>query len=218
MNEDRTRAASEKRQRQQQRVLKQRRTKEAKSRALNWHLLRTKVKIEKQDTTSSSGERIEAIGIADDNRIEAIGIAHDNRIEAIGIAHDNRIPAETRGKRTNRDTKQSCIVNRGDSAIGIARDNRKGAIGIAYDNRIPAETRSATSSYTKRTNSDTKQSSKHRNRATTPALRQSKGTSLHKSEVDIVIQRLKARKRSLDKENLEITETIRTLQLQKEHL
>ena len=216
MNEDRTRAASEKRQRQQQRVLKQRRTKEAKSRALNWHLLRTKVKIEKQDTTSSSGERIEAIGIADDNRIEAIGIAHDNRIEAIGIAHDNRIPAETRGKRTNRDTKQSCIVNRGDSAIaiGIARDNRKGAIGIAYDNRIPAETRSATSSYTKRTNSDTKQSSKHRNCATTPALRQSKGTS----EVDIVIQRLKARKRSLDKENLEITETIRTLQLQKDHL
>ena len=49
MNEDRTRAASEKRQTKQQRVLKQRRTKEAKSRALNWHLLRVKDKKKQQE-------------------------------------------------------------------------------------------------------------------------------------------------------------------------
>ena len=128
MNEDRTRAASEKRQRQQQRVLKQRRTKEAKSRALNWHLLRVKEK-EKQHTSSSA-----------------------RREEAIAIA-------------------------------------------------VPFETRGAISLYKETTNQDTKR------------------ISLNKSEhVDIVIQRLIARKRSLAKETLEITKTIRTLQLQKDHL
>ena len=132
------------------------------------------------------------------------------RDEAIAIAYDNPIPVATRGvqkkllKQRNIEEAKSRALNwhllrlkEKDKQHTSSSTREEEAIAIA----VPVETRGAISLYKETTNQDTKR------------------ISLNKSEhVDIVIQRLIARKRSLAKETREISETIRILQLQKDHL